>query len=575
MAIWSLTQERVEKLLKQVGDKEEEIDVLIKLSPKDLWNADLEAFVEEWNTQLLDEEQRMKKLKNMGRRASQKLGIGASKGGKSKKKRKMGDSDSEGSDSEFGPVKKKAKPKKDGLLDYLRQDEPVKKPTAAQALKSSSAFGTSAPQKQGTLLAHLSKKDTIPNLDGESDSADIKPDPAPAPKRAAAKAVKKPSPVIDSDDDDDSDVQLVPEPAPKRGRPAAAAAAARKPSPVIDSGDDSDVQPVPAPAKRAAAKVTKKPSPIIDSDDDSDVKPVPAPAKRAPAKVTKKPSPIEDSDDNTDVFVAVAKEAEKKKPAATATGRAARGAAKPVSKYAMDDSDSDSDGDDMLGDVSSMVKTIGAGSNGVPMFKTTSNVRPGSGTGSHKIAKKASPSLVEIDDDETNYEGLMPQRSPKRSGHRNINDTIMSSDVDDYDIPAKKPVVSKLTAKVAPKPKAAPKAKPAAPAKAEKPATKLSPAAKVYSSRLEKSKPSLPPPKTKKPAAPVDSDEEMEDADKLANDILSDSEDEPTPKPKPAARAAAARPGRRAAAQPAKYVVSDDDSGSEEASEASFDDDSE
>jgi DNA topoisomerase-2 len=408
-------------------------------------------------------------------------------------------------------------------------------------LKSSSAFGTSAPQKQGTLLAHLSKKDTVPNLDGESDSADIKPDPAPAPKRAAAKAVKKPSPVIDSDDDDDSDVQLVPEPAPKRGRPAAA----------------------------------KKPSPVIDSDDDSDVKPVPAPAKRAATKVTKKPSPTEDSDDNTDVFVAVAKEAEKKKPAATATGRAARGAAKPVSKYTMDDSDSDSDGDDMLGDVSSMVKTIGAGSNGVPMFKTTSNVRPGSGTGPHKIAKKASPSLIEIDDDETNYEGLMPQRSPKRSGHRNINDTIMSSDVDDYDIPAKKPVVSKLTAKVAPKPKAAPKAKPAAPAKAEKPATKLSPAAKVYASRLEKGKPSLPPPKTKKPAAPVDSDEEMEDADKLANDILSGSEDEPTPKPKPAARAAAARPGRRAAAQPAKYVVSDDDSGSEEASEASFDDDSE
>lgn len=537
MAIWSLTQERVEKLLKQIGDKEEEIDVLIKLSPKDLWNVDLEAFVEEWNHQLEDDEKRAKKVKSMGRRASQKLGIGASKGGKSKKKRKMGESDSEGSDSDFGPVKKKTKPKKEGLLSYLRQDEPVKKPTAAEALKSSSAFGGSAPQKQGTLLAHLSKKDSIPQVDGESDSADIKPDPAPVPKRAAAKAVKKPSPVIDSDDEDDSDIQLVPEPAPKRGRPAA-----------------------------------KKPSPVIDSDDETDVKPAPAPAKRAAPKATKKPTPIEDSDDNTDVFVAVAKEAEKKKPAATATGRAARGAAKPVSKYTMDDSDSDSDGDDMLGDVSSMVKTIGAGSNGVPMFKTATNVRPGSGTGSHKIAKKASPSLIEIDDDETNYEGLMPQRSPKRTGPRNINDTIMSSDVDDFDIPAKKPVVSKLTAKVAPKPKAAPKAKAAAPAKAAKPATALSPAAKAYASRLEKSKPSLPAPKAKKPIT-VDS-EEMEDADKLANEILSDSEDEPTPQPKPAGRAAA-RPGRRAAAQPAKYVVSDDDLDSDEASEASFDDDSE
>jgi DNA topoisomerase-2 len=241
----------------------------------------------------------------------------------------------------------------------------------------------------------------------------------------------------------------------------------------------------------------------------------------------------------------------------------------------MDDSDSDSDGDDMLGDVSSMVKTIGAGSNGVPMFKsTTSSVRPGSGTGAPKIAKKASPSLIEIDDDETNYEGLMPPRSPKRPAPRNVNDTIMSSDVDDFDIPAKKPVANKLTAKAAPKPKVVPKAKAAAAAKAAKPATALSPAAKAYAARLEKDKPSLPPPKAKKPIT-IDSDEDMEDADALANDILSDDDEEPTPKPKPAGRAAAARPGRRAAAKPAKYVVSDDDLESDEASEASFDDDSE
>ena len=47
MAIWSLTQERVEKLRRQIGDKEEEIDALIKLTPKDIWSVDLDAFVEE------------------------------------------------------------------------------------------------------------------------------------------------------------------------------------------------------------------------------------------------------------------------------------------------------------------------------------------------------------------------------------------------------------------------------------------------------------------------------------------------------------------------------------------------
>ena len=41
MAIWSLTQERVEKLNRQIGDKEEEIDVLIKKTEKDIWRQDL------------------------------------------------------------------------------------------------------------------------------------------------------------------------------------------------------------------------------------------------------------------------------------------------------------------------------------------------------------------------------------------------------------------------------------------------------------------------------------------------------------------------------------------------------
>ena len=33
----------MEKLNRQIGEKEEEIDVLIKKTPKDLWNTDLDA----------------------------------------------------------------------------------------------------------------------------------------------------------------------------------------------------------------------------------------------------------------------------------------------------------------------------------------------------------------------------------------------------------------------------------------------------------------------------------------------------------------------------------------------------
>ncbi|KAF1845377.1 type II DNA topoisomerase [Cucurbitaria berberidis CBS 394.84] len=489
MAIWSLTQERVEKLLKQIGEKEEEIDTLIKLLPKDIWTVDLDAFVAEWNLQLEEDSKRKKKIAAVTRRPSQKLGIGAAKGGKGKKKRKMDDGDSDDSVSDFGPVKKKTKPKKEGLLGYLQQDlQPKKKPSAAEALKGSTAFGSTAPSKQGTLLSHLVKKEDTPQTDGASDSR-----PATADSTSVA---------------------------PKRARPG-------------------------------ATKNVKKPAPVIDSDDD-----------------------------DSDVFAAVAKEVEKKPAETITTSRAARAKAAP--KYNLGDSDSDDlDGDDLLGDVSSMVKTIGAGNNGAPMFKKTVSARPasnGSAAGGPRPAKKGS--LIELDPDETNYEGLMPQSSPQRPAPRTVNDTIMSSDDDDFGL-VKKPIVSKLPAKAAPKPKVA-AAKPAPKPKATstmptvKKTNPLSPAAKAYAAKLAKTKDALAKPalKAKKPITiDSDDDETMEDADALADEILSDEDDEPTPK---AARAPAARPGRRAAAaKPAKYVVSDDEADSDEASEASFGDDSE
>jgi DNA topoisomerase-2 len=478
MAIWSLTQERVEKLRKQIGDKEMEVDALIKLSPKDIWNVDLDAFVEEWNTQLEDDVKRKKKIAGITRRASHKLGIDGPKGKKKKRKADASDSDDD-SGSDFGPAKKKAKPKKEGLLSYLRQDlEPVKKPNATTALKNSSAFGSTAPPKQGTLLTHLVKKEKSPQTDGASDD-----------KPAAAEAV----------------------PEVKRGRPP----------------------PV------------------------------------------KKPPPVDSDDDDSDVFAAVAKEIEKK---STTTSRTGRVAVKQAPKYNIDNSDSDSEGDDLLGDVSSMVKTIGAGTNGAPLFKATSTVRPGSNgsarpgsaAGGPKAAKKNSP--IEIDDDTTNYEGLMPQPSPKRPAPRNVNDTIMSSDDDDMSLAVKKPIPSKLTAKTK-LAKPVPKPKATSAVVAKKP-TALSPAAKAYAAKLAKTSGALAKPalKAKKPV-PIDSDDEMEDADAIADDLLSDEgEDEPTPKP--ASRAPAGRPGRRAAAtKAAKYVVSDDDTDSDQASEPSFDDD--
>lgn len=48
MAIWSLTQERVSKLLDQRAKKEVELNDFLKLTAKDLWNRDLNELSEAW-----------------------------------------------------------------------------------------------------------------------------------------------------------------------------------------------------------------------------------------------------------------------------------------------------------------------------------------------------------------------------------------------------------------------------------------------------------------------------------------------------------------------------------------------
>jgi len=96
MAIWSLTQERVEKLKERIGDKEVEIDVLTKKRPKDLWCEDLDALAEVWEAQLEEDAQRAKKTISRKRRLSGKPVKG--------KKRKAGESDD---DSEFDQAPKK------------------------------------------------------------------------------------------------------------------------------------------------------------------------------------------------------------------------------------------------------------------------------------------------------------------------------------------------------------------------------------------------------------------------------------------------------------------------------------
>src|SRR5271170_7508419 len=94
MAIYSLTTERVNTLLKQRGAKEDELNDLLKLSAKDLWNRDLDdlsvAFQDMLNQDILNAQQDQKgkkKTTSKFAKANRKRVRDAADGGEYKEKK--------------------------------------------------------------------------------------------------------------------------------------------------------------------------------------------------------------------------------------------------------------------------------------------------------------------------------------------------------------------------------------------------------------------------------------------------------------------------------------------------------
>jgi DNA topoisomerase-2 len=264
MAIWSLTQERVDRLNGQIADKEAELDVLLRKSPKDLWTADLDDLLEEWQTQLDEAEARAKKVKNKGRRTSAKLGIGAKAG----KKRKA-DSDDD-SDAEF--VTKKAKaapkaaPKKKGAassalasmkVEELADDDedvpmvnaveqkPVVRPAAAQQMTLDSAFdrlksvsSTSTPEAESRPTTAGAAKKAATKVPTKAAAAKAPATKVPA-KAAPKKKVVEPVELSDEDEDEDDFLAIAKE-APAKLTAARGGRAAAQKAKSYKVPDDSD-----------------------------------------------------------------------------------------------------------------------------------------------------------------------------------------------------------------------------------------------------------------------------------------------------------------------------------------------
>ncbi|BCR82677.1 DNA topoisomerase 2 [Aspergillus chevalieri] len=584
MAIWSLTQERVDKLRKQIGEKEMEIDDLIKLSKEDIWKRDLDDFINEWRFQLEDADRRQRKISGMGRRTSMKLMTGGRAPAR-KRKAALGD---DPDDEDFAAPKskksaaaKKTEPK-GGLLSYLQK--PAAKPSPApksddEGSDDDFAMEVMPKKSRGAPKAKPAPApEPEPEPEPKDEDEDMDDEPVVASKgRGASKSASK-SPKDEDEDEDDDFVDAPEEAPPKKGRGAAASKAQPKTKAKKAASDDDDVFEVEERPKKGRAAAKAKPKPKDDEDEDEDeddVFEVEEPPKKGRAASKAKPKPKDDDDDflDDDDFAQITKsEASKTQP------KPSRAARKPVKYAGLDDSDSDF-GDDMLGDVSNMVKGIGdkAGDDSRQFFSERS--RPTSSSGLKGLPAKSSPRRLssEFDADETDYSKLVPQNSPRRSIQVKPKESSKLEDDDEED--EEEPVkpapkgrgAAKGKAAAAPKARGRPK-KDATTAATKASATKqttMSPAAKAYQAKQAKT--------TKKKQLADDSDD---DIDAMANDILDspmankgddESEEDEAPVRKPAAR-----PSRRTAATKKSYAVDpfsdeegDGDSGDD------FDEDSE
>ncbi|KAH8689414.1 DNA topoisomerase II [Talaromyces proteolyticus] len=332
MPIWSLTQERVEKLLRQIGDKEMEIDDLIKLTKEEIWRRDLDEFINEWRFQLEDEKRRERKVAGMGRRVSAKLPTSKAQ----TKKRKADDDDDYGAPkSKKSAAAKKSEPK-GGLMSFL--SKPAPKPTKTAQLDGID-------------------DDDDDDMDLEDDFvAEVLPKKSrAAPKAAAKKSSEEAEEIKDEDLVEVPATKTAPQAASKTAAKVAtkpeteARAASKKPAKYAESSDSEDsfgddfldvskmvkgigdsagkslISEFSRPGTSAGLKPSEKASKInteFDPDETDYSKLVPQQSPRRSLLVKQKEKAVED-DDNDDGEDEPLKPPVKPKPAAKAKSAAA------------------------------------------------------------------------------------------------------------------------------------------------------------------------------------------------------------------------------------------------------------
>jgi DNA topoisomerase-2 len=246
MAIWSLTKEKIAKLKEQAGDKENDLKRLLEKSPKDLWNADLDLFLEGWEVRskrdlfvygltwlqrncIEFEENQTKDAK--GKKVKRKQTV-------LRTRKSIGQGRSDGSDDEF---------------------KPIKAPAAGR-------------KKAGTLAAETRKASSSKGKEKAREDDEVKPVPE---KSAAPKRKTTAQKVYVLDDEDDEEYGEVSAPAKKKAEPRPAttskeAPAKRKASgqkKILDEESSEDELEAIAPAKSKAQPKRQ----VLKSESESDI----------------------------------------------------------------------------------------------------------------------------------------------------------------------------------------------------------------------------------------------------------------------------------------------------------------
>ncbi|KAH9921344.1 DNA topoisomerase [Fomitopsis serialis] len=256
MAIWSLTKEKIAKLLAQAKEKEQELLAFLELTPIALWQKDLDRFLDEWKGSCEDWEAKIISANSANKKGKRKQATL-----KQLTKKAHAEDDSE---DDFKPAKAAAKAKKPESKPPVAKKPPQAGPSGSKLEDDDLADVKPPPAKRG---AKKAVKD-----ESESDFDVGKSKAAPLKKAAARKAVKE---------DDDSDFEMIVD---KRG-PAAKKAAQQ------NEDDDSDIEVVPPASKdkgKGKARVASNPKRKSPDDEvsDDDAQAVPLKKKKADVSLT-------------------------------------------------------------------------------------------------------------------------------------------------------------------------------------------------------------------------------------------------------------------------------------------------